>query len=107
MNVSFFSVNLFTVAHASEVVLVRLLELLQRVVGSLVVREIHFFAFRNAEGGQGPSSLSVLVKNHTVPKTYPENQLDPSRNLYNDHLWCGPGVSHSGGKNATNPKRKE
>ena len=55
----------FTVAHALEVVLVRLLDLSQRVVGSLVVREVHFLAFRDAEGLQGPSSLSVLVENHT------------------------------------------
>ena len=96
-----------TVAHALQVVLVRLLDLLQGVVRCRVVPEVHFATFRYAEGGQGPSSLNLLVKNHTVPKTYPEKQLDPSRNPYNDQLWCGPGVSHSGSNNARNPKRKE
>ena len=90
---------LFTVAHALQVVLVRLLDLLQRVVGSLVVREVHFATFRDAEGGQGPSSLSVFVKNHTVSKTFPEYHSDPSRNPYNDQLCDGPGNPHSANQN--------
>ena len=62
-----------------------LLDVLQGVVGGLVVGQIHPPAFRDAEAGQSTLFLCLLVKNHTntVPTTFSASVR--IRSLVQDH----------------------